>query len=348
MFSTFLDKASSLFDRRFVVAHWAPVFITLGLAIIGASLLLGVEDVLKEWNARSAVEQAWLVVGTLIGTAVIASVLQALNTPIVRLYEGYTLDGLPKWLNWLARWARRDQYRQREKTPRPSRPYKYPVGSDRLMPTRLGNVLTAAEEYPRRRYHLDAVVWWPRLTPLLQESFRSQIDAALTPMLALLNLSACLATLAVFGAPIAALLAVEDQKLLFFSVTVVGGLLLSYICYLPAVSQAIVYGDLIRSAFDLHRLDILETMCIPLPQSLVDERLLWAKLTQWIFHGTVPWYQPIPPNPVSSSGYPDPESYPFWYSNHSEPAPEPSPAKLTVVDPVAVQLLPHRQEHPNE
>jgi len=44
-----------------------------------------------------------------------------------------------------------------------------PAESDRHMPTKLGNILRAAELRSKDKYGLDAVICWPRLWLLLPD-----------------------------------------------------------------------------------------------------------------------------------------------------------------------------------
>jgi len=45
-------------------------------------------------------------------------------------------------------------------------------------PTIVGNVMEGYEEYPLRRYGMDAIFYWYRLGPTLPESFATQLDRA--------------------------------------------------------------------------------------------------------------------------------------------------------------------------
>jgi len=114
----------------------------------------------------------------------------------------------------------------------------FPRNPTFLKPTRLGNVLAAAKEYSSQIYRLDAVIWWPRLAPLLPEEFRIQVDTALTPMIMMLNLSLIFILIALFGG---GSLLFERYWWLFMA-TFIGGLLPARGCYLAAVNQALDLG----------------------------------------------------------------------------------------------------------
>jgi hypothetical protein len=162
----------------------------------------------------------------------------------------------------------------------------YPRNPLLLKPTKLGNVLAAAEEYSMQLYKLDAVIWWPRLAPLLPDAFRAQVDVALIPMLAVLNLCLVFTLLPILSGGIAILL---GPNWLLFIVSFIGGFILARASYIAAVSQAVDYGNWIRVAFDLYRHEILKQMHISIPDNLVEEALLWTSLNKWVYKFTPPW-----------------------------------------------------------
>jgi hypothetical protein len=147
-------------------------------------------------------------------------------------------------------------------------------------------VLVAAEEYPYQLYRLDAVLWYPRLAALLPEAIRTQVDAALTPILAMLNLSIML-TLLALGSGVA--LIVMNRMRWHVGSGLLAALLLARVCYLAACTQAVDYGATVRVAFDLYRFDLLKQMHVPLPDNLFKERLLWEMLNRWLYSYAPPW-----------------------------------------------------------
>ena len=70
----------------------------------------------------------------------------------------------------------------------------YPLGDDAapyaFRPTQLGNILSEYEEYPRTRYGMDAVFYWPRLWLALEKEKKQDIDAAWSVADGLMALSA--------------------------------------------------------------------------------------------------------------------------------------------------------------
>lgn len=324
MLNTFLDKLDGLFDRRFVLAYWAPLFVVLALAVLGGLAVgKGIEPALALWAGLDPVLQIALPLAALIGVTVLAFILQALTTPLMRLYEGYW----PQRLERLTQRAIAEQQAKRAAL-QDADAYRrfymnYPRRKDLVRATRLGNVLTAAEEYAYQVYRLDTIIWWPRLSPLLPETLRGQIDAALTPVIALVNLSFLLTLLALLGGPALVLMDLmgNNQPWWLFLLVFSGGLLLARLCYEAAVAQSNDYGSLLRVAFDLHRHKVLEEMHLARPDNLHEERRLWDALNQWVYRYIPTWESRWPLDP---SQFPEADN--LYYDTYQAPPP-PSPDK---------------------
>jgi hypothetical protein len=146
----------------------------------------------------------------------------------------------------------------------------------------LGNALVAAEEYPKSRYNIDAVFWWPRLFAVMPTEQQNLVDASVTPIIALLNL-----------ATIVLLVGLGEAAWLFVSpgwrwpswglVCLVAAVVLPYIIYRVAAVQASNYTMVVRTMFDLYRFDLLQKMHIPLPAP-DKERQVWDRLMQWLYY----------------------------------------------------------------
>jgi hypothetical protein len=311
MLGIFVEKLSSFVDRRFTVAYWAPALIGAGAAVGLTAVLQWPAAGLGWWARRDATEQIVLGAAGLCGVTVLAYLLSALSFPLARLYEGFWPE---RMRNLWAALGLQDAVNARIDRQSHTRPRQQAL----VRPTRLGNVLAAAEEHAYQLYRLDTVIWWPRLVTLLPEGFRQQLDAALTPMLALLNICTMLGVVALVGG--AAVLVVDHRWWLFVAVFG-GGLTLARVCYLAAINQAQDYGTLVGVAFDLHRHAILQQMRIPVPEDLVRERLMWESLNPWIEGDTMPWETAVAVPQLAR---------PFHYEPYSPPPKPPMPQEIVV------------------
>jgi len=298
MFLSFIDKISSIFDRRFLIAYWLPSFVFVALLTGFIALIFGVTQSLMWWDKRSRSESLAFSAGMLFLITILALLLQPFTRPLTRLYLGYW----PSLFSYFTKWGKK---RERQRAPWT----EFEVSDDRLLPTRLGNVLASAYEYPHRVYQIDPAIWLPRLTPLLPETFRAQMDNALTPLFCLLNLSANFSLLAFVGGFLVAWL---DQGWKFFLGVWLINLSLSVVCYRATVSQASEYGTFIRVAFDLYRPELIKQMRFSLPQTPKEEFDLWGKLGMWLY-----FKEQIPVYPWPQVDTPE---LPLNYENYKAPA----------------------------
>lgn len=278
MLPTFLDKLSGLLDRRFIEAHWAPVFLFFALLLLTAVMIYSPAEALDWWRARDATSKAIVAFGSLFLVTVMAYLLSACSNVVAELYTGYWLKPLKDVpvVKFFKEWGEKRQLARRTATKNFE---YYPRDPSRVTATRLGNVLTSAYDYALYTYGADGVVWWPRLTAVLPEAFRARVDSALTPLAALLNLCTLLACWTLLSA--VALLALDDRPWAF-ALFFVGGMLLAYAFYRAAVWQAVELGTLVRAAYDLYRHEILTQMHVPLPHGASAERTLWDGLNEWV------------------------------------------------------------------
>jgi hypothetical protein len=149
-----------------------------------------------------------------------------------------------------------------------------PVSSKELLPTTLGNILRARERAPERKYGLDAIVCWPRLWPLLPENVRTDLTNARSSLdrLAELWFWGLFFMLWAFLTPWAGLI-----SLLWMLMT-----------YGMACQSAMAYGDLLESAFDLHRFLLYDALGWNLPKNSQEEKALGSQLTEFLWRGISP------------------------------------------------------------
>jgi hypothetical protein len=162
----------------------------------------------------------------------------------------------------------------------------FPQRDSRLMATRLGNVLRAAEDYAKLVYNLDAAAVWPRLAPHLPAAYQEQLAQASTPLVATLFCATLSGLFALVGG--GWLLFGQVDRPLLFVVIVGGGIAFARVFYETAVQSAVEYGVLVRTAFDLYRHELLKSLDLPVPKSPTRERALWPQLTHWWYSRTIP------------------------------------------------------------
>ena len=148
-----------------------------------------------------------------------------------------------------------------------------PTADTDIMPTRLGNVLRAAERKPLEKYGLDAIICWSRLWMLLPDAVKKDLQETRTDLNTAVR--------------------VWLWSLLFCGWTLMGGsiwttwslvigLLSAWFAYDWAIAAATTYGELIEAAFDLHRHLLYQSLRWNLPPDPVVEKRVGADLTQYL------------------------------------------------------------------
>lgn len=280
--------------------QWVAVLLRASLAFWAGGLLAWVypqpdswQALLDNWTNISLTARIATLIGALLIVLASSSVMEWLQRFLLKAMEGYW----PRPFRWLRRWRTRriaerlakkeerwqqlDQldlhhFRQEDRLEyvRLDREIVqlHPVQPKNLMPTALGNRLTAAEEYSRVRYGLEAIVVWPRLWSVLPESLREDTEETRKQLDSAVRL---------FG-----------WGMLFCVWTVwawwalPAGILVAVVAWLRSLDTAEVYGDLLRTAFDLHRFKLYEELRWPLPEETGEkERVYGERLTKYLFRG---------------------------------------------------------------
>ncbi|MBV9013411.1 MAG: hypothetical protein JO272_15470 [Pseudonocardiales bacterium] len=146
----------------------------------------------------------------------------------------------------------------------------YPANSYHIMPTRLGNVLRAAETRAGAAVGLDIINFAPHLMMVARREHAAYVNDQRTALD--LAIRTCLVCLLGFAA---ALLYLWPHKLwLLISLVPFGS---AWLCYQGAVAAAQEYGAALRMLLDLNRFAMYEQMRLPLPLSTAGERkTVWA------------------------------------------------------------------------
>jgi hypothetical protein len=235
-----------------------------------------------------------------LGSALAISVtLQPLQFRLVQLIEGYWSLRIFPWLFRLGVWRqgrrrsraeadltvltgqvtgqRRRLLTERMLAAEVAVRTRFPA-EDRLLPTTLGNVLRSAEDRVPVRYGLDSVVIWPRLFPLLPESFAKDLEDEVTQLDVSIRLTVTWAAAGLAGASIICLH--PQSTLLHPAWVLIPALLmiLSRVSYRSAIESALAHGQDIEVALDLYRDKVLEQTRMPEPIDLRSERQLFGHL----------------------------------------------------------------------
>jgi hypothetical protein len=293
MLNKFWENMGTKVTERWLEYIFGPAFLFWAGGFGLFAWQTGWQKVLKDVQKLTPFQQgSWIVLALLV--LVFSSVLmQAIRFTILRLLEGYwpwpigylrmgivALRKLrfEKKYTELRRLAAQDK---KDLSPKHRAKlvsldlwaHRHPVDPKDLLPTALGNILRAREFSPERKYGLDAIICWPRLWSLLPENVQTDLANARVSLdrLAELWFWGLLFLLWAFLTPWSLFIA-----FLWMAIT-----------YGMACQSAMAYGDLLESAFDLHRLLLYDAMGWPRPKNTQEEKALGAQLTEYLWRGTL-------------------------------------------------------------
>jgi hypothetical protein len=157
----------------------------------------------------------------------------------------------------------------------------YPELETRLMPTRLGNQLRAAEDDAGGRYGLWTNVVYPRLQSVLSDRLASDLASSndQLDLAAHLCVTLALATLASAG-----LLAPNGWRNPWWLLVPAATAALAFLSYRAAIKAAASQGVLLAAAFDLHRFDLLTALHYRLPDDPWSEYRFNGELSAFLAH----------------------------------------------------------------
>ncbi|WP_340384252.1 hypothetical protein U5640_40720 [Streptomyces sp. SS7] len=277
-----VETITGLLDRRQLATTYGPAVAFLSALGVVVASAQGWSRCLRAWESLPIAAQLLVPVAALGVVLLLGQVLQTCRLPVIRMLEGYWA-GLPGGRRLAERCRRRHREMRDRAAESDPRRHEYPSADRHVMPTTLGNVLRGAETHSTYRYDLDGVVAWPRLYPTLPEGFQ-QLFAAATGRLE------AMATLSALGAFFAAVGGVLGTCLLPWygaAACVLGGGAVAWAGYWGAVGAARAYGQLYRSAFDVHRWALLDAMGLTRPGDYRAERRQWRALSRLWLLGAV-------------------------------------------------------------
>ena len=297
----FGDLAKS-FGRTFLIAHLVPsiLFVSMNIILVKFGLLA-----LPEWMRWENFGIKYLgekAVVLLLVAFFIALGLQQFNTIIIKLYEGYFIDWLPKWFSGskfatsICEYQKRlhskrireiEQSRQSNNRSQEADIKQFDLtrnfpDEEQTLPTKLGNVIRAFENYVKKIYNIDPITGWIRLIGVIPDPYKGEIEKAQSDFIFVLNLSFLSVSLGIEWLILPGELIWRNLLftpfLCFFT---------AYFFYRISCSYAQWWGEYVRSAFDLYRYDLLKKMGVSLPSrpiTLQEEKAIWGRVQEHTFY----------------------------------------------------------------
>ncbi len=158
----------------------------------------------------------------------------------------------------------------------------------RILPTRLGNVIASAEETPGHLYGIDAVTFWPYLSPILtKQGYAPYIEREKATFDFLLNM--VIVTL-LFGLELLYVDILLGQfAITYTSLKVLLTLALAMALYILSIQGALSWGHTIRTAYVLYRDQLRQQLKIKEPEGFYQERVMWKLATRFLLdHDVTP------------------------------------------------------------
>jgi hypothetical protein len=287
---------NKLVDRLAVVSAPALVFWLGGLLAwsLGNGGLHALARPASWLSKQSGVTQAAVLFAVLAGVSASGLMVARATLPALRLLEGYW-PSRPRWIaslrGYLVGRVKKqatedlDRWQELKTKPQPTDDdlaevsrlelamHRRPNPPGPYQPTRIGNLLRAAEGRPRIKYGLDAVTVWPQLWLVLPTATQQELTAARTALdgsvaAAIWGILFCAFTpWTIFALPAGLIVAAAAVRV-----------------WLPA--RAADFGSLVVAAFDLHRVALYQQLRWPLPDNPADEIAEGRRLTEYLWRGS--------------------------------------------------------------
>ena len=216
-FTNYLEKLGS----NFLVSAMVPSLALVVTSILMFDPILHVAAAFKNPQGTPQLIGFGLIIFIL--TVIVGFTLTALNTYILKMFEGYIIFPPIRFLynrqHRIHQQKARNLMAQRESLEKEYQYLKkfggnnpdldsrletildehyriaseydqgYPADLKDVLPTRFGNALRAAEDHAVQRYGFDGVTFWPRLIHVIPDSYKATIDSTRNELSFLVNMS---------------------------------------------------------------------------------------------------------------------------------------------------------------
>lgn len=299
-------KLRDIFPRRLLLNALLPTFVITTADAVVLSMFTGSwASITAWWRDTDGLTRIVAVMGYLATAWFLGTGVASQWRGIVRIYEGYPLVTAVRWVNGHQlrllpsgkvrqlripvpgiEWHKRQLDYLRNNTDDSYGAYiAYPKQSSRelVLPTRLGNILLAAERYPMERYGIESIAMWPRLYPLLPSQFQQDYEEFVANYelpLVVSFLSACSGVVLGAGA------LWSRQEPLAYVLALILPLAVAYLGYVLSLSSAEEMAEQQRTAFDLYRGRLLHSW--PTVDDVLDEKEAFESISDFVLADAPP------------------------------------------------------------
>lgn len=309
-----LGDISKSIGKDFLIAAFVPACLLVGMNALFIRWGLLPRAWFQDWNTFGANKPSALLAASFAA----ALVLAVMSSTLYRIFEGYLVNALyytgtaivaaaafvPRSATpgvfavgasiallgiaqlLALRWHRRHAALLAATSPKEDWSRIYPQRAREIRATKFGNVLRAFEEYPAVMWNIEPISTWVRLAAVLPADFATQVADAKTSVTLLLN-SCVVATVLAFETALLAGPSAEAKWLWAALAWVV----IAIFAYAATPTAARIWGEYVRTAFDLYRLDLLARMKVELPSrpfTFEEEREVWASVQQATYYTDYP------------------------------------------------------------
>ena len=289
----FLESLGDTLAKEWISKVFTPAFIFWfgGAAAWAGQFGWTPFDVILTQKVNASVFPIFQVITGLLVIAISAIIVQQLELNILRFLEGYWSRWLRPLRNWLiqqqtSKVNKAEQRFQNLGTQNLSiltadeldeyvrldwQLKQTPTQRDRLMPTRIGNILRSAELRSLEKYGLESVICFPRLWLLLPNEVKTELTEARAKLNSMVRVWFWSVLFVFWG--------------LWAWWAIPMSVISSVMAYRWIVDAAMIYGDLVESTFDLYRTSLYKSLRWKLPINPTEERKTGQALTDYLWRG---------------------------------------------------------------
>jgi hypothetical protein len=277
MFGTVFKELYGLLNKRFVLNALFPALLFgTGLVVTWEATGEGLGAGTARLSALDGVTATVVTLLAVAGILLAAILLTSQSSNLLRWAEGsagplswsFLSDPGTAW--WVAQQSPTETTSPSFRIPRQGRP----VG-----PTALGTLGYANGEYVERAYGADIAVVWPRLSPLVSTALASSIDDTETAMEQLLAFAA---TVIAFGIAAGWIAAYHRAAVAVCVLVPLASFALGFVLYRALLPAAERWSQLVRTAFDLCRFQLLDALQLARTRTTSEECALWKRLNAFL------------------------------------------------------------------